>query len=155
MKLSRLVRGFALVVGLAGAASGCGPSPTYRTEMPAQEVLSLEEIGNFLRMHKKGGKPAPKSIKELAPMENGFPQAYMGLRSGAVVAYWGVEFDPTDARTVVAYEKAAPESGGQVLMRDGTTVKMTAEEFKAAPKPADGKLSTEVDPKSTKKTKGK
>ncbi|MDR3622765.1 MAG: hypothetical protein P4L85_25655 [Paludisphaera borealis] len=155
MTSSRLVHRFALIVGLAGAASGCDPSPTYRSEAPTQAVLALEEVGNFLRMHKKGGKPAPKSIKDLAPMENGFPQAYMGLQAGAVVVYWGVDFDPTDSKTVVAYEKTAPESGGEVLMRDGSTVKMTAEEFKAAPKPAEGKLSTEVDAKSAKKTASK
>ena len=84
-------------------------------------------------------------------MENGFPQAYAGLQSGALVVYWGVEFDPADSKTVVAYEKAAPESGGRVLTRDGSLHSMTAEEFKAAPKPADGKLSTEVDAKAAKK----
>ncbi|APW64087.1 hypothetical protein [Paludisphaera borealis] len=155
MTLSRLAYGFAFIVGLAVAAPGCGSSGASRSEAPTQAALALEDIDSFLRMHKKGGKPAPKSIKDLAPMENGFPQAYMGLQAGAVVVYWGVDFDPTDSKTVVAYEKTAPESGGEVLMRDGSTVKMTAEEFKAAPKPAEGKLSTEVDAKSAKKTASK
>ena len=153
MTSPRIVCGFALLIGLAVVAPGFGSSVTNRSVNPSQNDLALEDVGNFLRMHKKAQKPPPKSIKDIAPMENGYPQGYMALQAGDVVVYWGVEFDPDDSTTVVAYEKDVPESGGRVLTRNGETTKMTAEEFKAAPKPADGKLSTEVDAKADKKSK--
>jgi hypothetical protein len=150
----RFAHGLALLASLALAAPGCGGPPGTRpAEENARADLALDEVGSFLQMQHKGGKPAPKSIKDLAPMENGFPQAYTALKSGELVAYWGVDFDPSDSTTVVAYEKAVPEAGGRVLMRDGSLKSMTADEFKAATKPADGKLSTEVDAKADKKAK--
>ncbi len=52
--------------------------------------------------------------------------------------YWGVGLSDSAeaASTVLAYQKDVPEQGGEVLMQNGTAKKMTADEFKAAAKPA-------------------
>lgn len=70
---------------------------------------------------------------------------------GDVRLYWGATFDPDDSKTVLGFEKAAPESGGSVLMRDGSVVQMTAAEYQAAPKPADGVLADPPAEKSKKR----
>jgi hypothetical protein len=65
------------------------------------------------------------------------PTGYLELKSGKIIALWGARLSDGDADKVYAYEKATPESGGFVLMADGKTIKkMTAEEFKSAPKAA-------------------
>jgi hypothetical protein len=59
------------------------------------------------------------------------------IKSGDLINQWGAplsaDVGPADA--VLAYVKTVPEQGGNVLMQDGKTLnKMTADEFKAAPK---------------------
>ena len=69
----------------------------------------------------------------------GYPGAVEMLRSGQLVVQWGAPLTPEGESTdaVLAYVKAVPEQGGQVLLQDGRTIKtMTADEFKAAPKAA-------------------
>lgn len=63
------------------------------------------------------------------------------IKSGEVVVGWGALLPDTKeepgsspADEVLAYLKAAPERGGPVLMRNRTIRRMTAEEFKAAPR---------------------
>jgi len=57
---------------------------------------------------------------------------------GKYTFYWGVELDKLQAgksNTVIGYETKVPESGGNVVMADGSTQKtMTADEFKNATK---------------------
>ena len=59
-----------------------------------------------------------------------------------MLVYWGagISDEPEAASTVLAYHKDVPEKGGEVLMQNGKARKMTAEEFKAAPKPAGAKI---------------
>ncbi|AMV35963.1 hypothetical protein [Planctomyces sp. SH-PL62] len=120
---------------------GCDGAPAPRTEAPSAEVLSIEEVGQILRMYKKSGQGAPKTIKDVIPLANGYPFAVESLRKGDVVLYWGAAFDPDDSKTVLAYHKDVPTQGGEVLLRDGSAIKMTAEEFQSAPKPADGDVN--------------
>ncbi len=58
------------------------------------------------------------------------PTAFNAVKEGKYVVVWGVS--GKDSGTVLAYEKAAPEKGGAVLMADGTIKTMTADELKAA-----------------------
>lgn len=105
----------------------------------------------ILRMYKKSGQGAPKSIKDVLGMEQGRPLAVSALRSGDVLLYWGAGLDPDDSKTVLAYQKDVPEKGGEVLLRDGSAVRMTAEEFQAAPKPSDGKIAAPPAEKTKKR----
>ena len=61
------------------------------------------------------------------------------LKSGDLVVQWGAPLSAEGASsdTVLAYVKTVPEQGGYVLMQDGKSIKkMTADEFKNAPKAA-------------------
>ena len=57
--------------------------------------------------------------------------------SGDLIVQWGAPLSPEGeaAEAILAYVKTVPEQGGNVLMQDGKTIKkMTADEFKTAPK---------------------
>jgi hypothetical protein len=71
-------------------------------------------------------------------MEQGYPTGIAMLRKGDIVVNWGAGLSdaPDAASKVLAYHKDVPSRGGAVLMQDGSTRKMTAEEFQAAPKAA-------------------
>ncbi|WP_435015750.1 hypothetical protein TA3x_003301 [Tundrisphaera sp. TA3] len=63
------------------------------------------------------------------------------VRNGNIIVQWGatlpdIKEEPgqSTAPEILAYGKDVPEKGGYVLHLDRTVTKMTAEEFKAAPK---------------------
>lgn len=117
----------------SGVVAGCGGGsrgPAY-----TEAELSIEEIARIFRAFRKGKKPPPKGLKEVLGYEQGYPDAVASLRSGDVVVNWGAGLsDARDAATrVLAYRKDVPARGGEVLMQDGSTRTMTAEEFKSAP----------------------
>jgi hypothetical protein len=71
---------------------------------------------------------------------------YEALRTGSVVLRYNATLPDTDEETgqtdsneVLAYEKQVPENGGYVLLLNRSIKKMTADEFKAAPRPAGSK----------------
>jgi hypothetical protein len=80
--------------------------------------------------------------------EQGYPAAIGALRNGDLLLYWGVGLSdgPEAPGTVLAYGKEVPEKGGDVLMQDGSTKTITAEEFKSARKPPNAK--TDPGPRS-------
>ncbi|MDR3638291.1 MAG: hypothetical protein P4L84_31095 [Isosphaeraceae bacterium] len=123
-----------LIVVLAATIAGCGGGSAAAPR--SVEQLSIEQVGLLFRAYKKGQHPPPKNLKELLPLEQGYPAAVAALRQKEVVVFWGAGLaDGSEAATtVLAYHKQVPETGGEVLMRDGTARTMTAEEFKAAPK---------------------
>lgn len=134
--------GFALtlVLGSAlGLASGCGSNSAVVTEPKAKaervQESSLTQLGDLLRLHKENSGGTPAKAADLAKFERAYPLACGKLKSGEIVLLPGPSLQEGVADKVLAYEKKAPESGGHVLMQDGTTIKkMTPEEFKAAPK---------------------
>ncbi len=135
MRMARaVVFGALLVSGIAGCGQGSGRS-AGRAE--SSEQFAIGQIGQILRVYQKGQKPPPRGIKELMVLQNGYPAAIASIRDKDVLVYWNVGFaeSPDAASTVLAYQKDVPEKGGEVLMRDGTAKKMTADEFKAARKP--------------------
>lgn len=94
------------------------------------------ELFDLLKMRESesGGKPATKA-KDFARYEMLYSASYPKVRDGEIVLIYGAKIDPAKADTIIAYEKVVPESGGYVLMQDGATVKkLTADEFKSAPK---------------------
>ncbi|MCS6864452.1 MAG: hypothetical protein RMJ56_11480 [Gemmataceae bacterium] len=83
----------------------------------------------------------PQKLSDLARFEHGYPLGYAAIKSGDVVVIWGAKAAPEGevaagraGQNIIAYEKQTPTEGGLVLLENGTIKRMTAEEFKAAPK---------------------
>ena len=98
---------------------------------PEQAMIDLKAM---LELMEKEKKPMPKGVQDLAAYGPGFPAAEVFLQNGAIVYAWGTKIsqDADAATTVIAYESKTPTEGGLVMMQNGTTQTMTAEQFKAA-----------------------
>jgi hypothetical protein len=119
------------VIALVGCDSSTAPPRTH-------EEAAIKQVWQLFHSYQKRGKEAPKAIADFLPMEQNFSAALEAIRSKEVLVYWGAGFsDAADASsTLLAYHRDVPEKGGDVLMQDGTTRTMSAEDFKAAKKPA-------------------
>src|SRR5262249_48612658 len=119
---------------------GCGPTNTLPTPDQAEESR-LREVGEVLRDYQLINNRAPKSIKDLGSSSGSSPGGYELLRTGEVIVGWGATLPDTKEEPgaspsdqVLAYLKKVPQEGGPVLMLNRTTRRMSAEEFKAAPR---------------------
>jgi hypothetical protein len=131
----RLTRRDVLWSSLGLMLAGCGSQPD-NTPMPADEQ-GLRELAAVYRGFSHKNKRGPKTLKELQRKGQSYPNAFQMLKSGELIVQWGAPLSPEgeSTDTVLAYFKNAPEQGGSVLLQDGNTIKkMTADEFKAAPK---------------------
>ena len=129
----------ALLTGLFLCFSGgCHSGSAALSPDEAQEDVrkgTLREVGEMLTLYKASKKKPPAKVGDLATYEVGFQVGYLRTKEGEVVVAWGAPLKEGDSETVLAHEKRAPSEGGYVLMQDGQTVKkMTADEFKSAPK---------------------
>jgi hypothetical protein len=118
---------------LAGCAKEADNTPI------AADEQALKELAAVYRDFSKKNKRAPKTLKELQLKGQNYPNAVRMVKSGDLVVQWGAPLSPTGeaADAVLAYLKTVPDEGGSALMQDGDTIKkMTADEFKAAPKAA-------------------
>ena len=152
MSLPARLAPLVLAAFLPGCGVGGSPSggDTILTQTP------VEQVGRMLRTYQKGLKPPgkgakdrdlpvyrpgpvppPRGPKDLAPLAKGYPHAVRAIRDHEVLLFWKTDLadDPDAAGTVLAYARAVPDSGGQVLLRDGTTRTMTPDQFRAARKP--------------------
>lgn len=132
--------GLALLVGMsAGCNTSTELSPTDAED--SRHKMIMGEIGEMLKLYETDNKgKAPAKAANFSKYEAGFPTGYINVRDGIVVVYWGTKLADGVTDKIIAYEKETPNSGGYVLMQDGITVeKMTAEEFKAAPKAGEAK----------------
>jgi len=126
---------FALGVGfLAGCSSA---NRGGNVELPA-EADKLQEVNELL--HAAGASRPPAKLSDLDRQRGMFPRAYEAVKSGEVVVLWGApvkgegEMGKGGDEVVIAYDKDVPNNGGYVLLSAGTVKKMSADEFKAAPK---------------------
>jgi hypothetical protein len=81
-----------------------------------------------------GGR-APKSAEDLAPYFENSKKLLDHLKTKRIEFFYGVrlvEMTEGSSNTVLAYEKDVPTKGGFALYGDGSTKKLTAEEFKKA-----------------------
>ena len=136
-----------LAVGLAGLAlstllAGCGASAKPPTEQEqSMEAVGLQNLGEAYRtICVANGRP-PKDMREVEQASAASPAGLAGIDATNVVVFWGTTLPDTSEEPgkvpsdkILAYEKKVPEQGGYVLMLDRTVKKMTADEFKAAPK---------------------
>ena len=115
-------------------AVGCGSDRRVEPE-PPREQIALAELGNLLRTFPK----PPTKVDDFKLYADAYPIAWEAVRKGDVVVIWGVtmpgEGDAGKGTTeIVAYEKAAPTTGGFALLHNGQVKKFSAEEFKTAKK---------------------
>ena len=136
---SQVLRLSVAVIALAVLA-GCGGGSTANSNSqgptPNDGLIDLQAM---LKGLKETNQPIPKSVQELGPLDPLHPTAAAFLQNGSIAYYWGTPLDaaaPNAATTVIAHEKEAESKGGWVLMQDGNIKQMTADEFKAATKPA-------------------
>jgi hypothetical protein len=125
-----------LVLAVLLPAAGCG----RRQEQTLSNEGIVREVGDLYRMHWEQKKRAPIKAEDLRDYEPGGPTGFSALTSGTVVVLWGAKMSktPEAANTVLGYEKDVPTKGGAVVMLDGSTKTMTADEFNAAPKAKKG-----------------
>lgn len=136
----RPIRGVlaAALIAVAGSG-GCSSSPTPATPEGRKENVTNQGFDDLkqmleIRNGEGGGKPVAKP-SDFAKYERAFPTGCYKVKTGEIVFLYGAPVVAGASDKVLAYEKTAPESGGIVLMQDGTTLqKMTAQEFQAAPK---------------------
>lgn len=121
----------AAVAGCGGggggqAGPGAGGTPTGK-----EGLVSLHQL---LKAYEAQKKPAPAKIADVEKVEPVYPGAYIALVQGNIVYAWGKSLSSTGSDAVLAHEKKVPQSGGYVLMQDGTVKEMTASEFGSAKK---------------------
>lgn len=134
------IRPMIVVAAWAGLMAGCGSdTPTGGAE--PMESLALRDLGEAYRIYSINNKRPPKEAADLYVLEAAAPTGVLSLRQGDVVARWGVELPDLgeepgkgSSTEILGYEKQAPERGGFVLLVNRTVKKMSADEFKAAPK---------------------
>jgi hypothetical protein len=159
---------------LAAVAPGCGGGGHATGGDTWEDQTPVSQLGKLLKVYRKGLKPPakgakgvrvygpapvppPRGMADLQPIAKGFPLAMGALRKGDVLLYWNTDLseDPNDAATVLAFAKEAPETGGEVLLRDGSTRWMSAEAFKSAKKPegatTEDKMPIPAGPAKTKR----
>jgi hypothetical protein len=124
-----------IVLGLAAGCGSSGGGGSFEEAPDNGERYALVEVGEILRNRLLDTTTPPRSHSDIARYENAGPTAFNKIQKGEIVVLWGANPQPGAPDKVLAYERQTPQSGGFVLMQDGTTVKkMTAGEFQAAPK---------------------
>jgi hypothetical protein len=115
-------------------AVGCKGQPPIDPEIQLQKS-ELSEIHDIYKQYLKNYGRPPKQLSDLdkLPSLKASPGGLQAFQKGQYIVVWGVDIDK-EAGMVLAYEKDAPKQGGVVLLADGSVRKMSAEEFKAAPK---------------------
>jgi hypothetical protein len=115
-------------------AAGCKGQPPIDPEIQLQKS-ELTEIHEIYNQYLKTNQRPPKQLSDLdkLPSVKASPGGLQAFQKGQYIVVWGVDIDK-EPGVVLAYEKDAPKQGGVVLLADGSVKKMSAEEFKAAPK---------------------
>jgi hypothetical protein len=130
-----------LLAFAALAAVGCSKlrDAAFRQKTANDFKLLCELYGAYYAARGHG----PASVDNLEPLATGDDEAKAVLhavRDGRYVLLWGVDVHavgrtrPGMAFTVLGYEPRVPESGGFVLMVDGSVLEMKAAKFAAAQK---------------------
>lgn len=115
---------------LAALVPACGKS-TPPAPPPANPAEGLKELGDVYKYRAGQRLPPPARIEDLFDQEPSLPNAWPSIQDGRIVVVWKAGYAPGSS-DVLAYEKDAPASGGQVLLRNGTVKQMTADQFRAA-----------------------
>jgi hypothetical protein len=119
--------------------AGCGGAGSALPGEAAVHSLAFEELAALYRSRLKNNLPPPRTVKDFSTKTKGLSPVLKSVSSGNIVVIWGAGMsdDSASASRVLAYEKQTPEKSGIVLMQNGTFKKMSAEEFKDAPRAAE------------------
>jgi len=111
----------------------CACSQRRPIEPPKTNEDGLKELAEMYRYIDYSKLRVPGKAEDLNDFVDSLQNALERVKSGEIVVYWGVGYSK-DGEQILAYDKKAETDGGPVLLRNGTVKKMTAAEFKAAPK---------------------
>jgi hypothetical protein len=138
MKLPRL----ALLLTVA-VLSTVGCSKLRDAALKQKSANDLKKLCDLYGAFYSARSLGPSSVEDLEPLATGDPEAEAALeavRKGRYVLLWNVDVHaagrtrPGMAFTILGYERGVPESGGMVLMVDGSVVEMKAAKFAASQK---------------------
>jgi hypothetical protein len=133
----RSVRDCFLLTAALALSAGCESSGGGGFEPSPEngDRYALTEVGEILRNRMLNTTQPPRNPADIARYENAGPTGLGKVQKGEIVVLWGANPKDGASDQVLAYEKKTPQSGGFVLMQDGTTVKkLTPDEFRSAPK---------------------
>jgi hypothetical protein len=123
---------------LALAAAGCSSGPGGGGGKIDPGDAALQEVADLIRATSPAPNRGPGKLADFDRMEAQYPRGYQAVKSGDVVVVWGAtvagEGGGGGSDAVVAYEKKVTTDRGYVLLQNGTTREMTADQLKAAPK---------------------
>ncbi len=123
----------ASVVLAAFAVAGCKETRAPQSGVPAHLADNgLEELASVYKFMAENKEPVPRKLEDLSEHNAALPSAWGKIESGEYIVLWGAGY--SSSGNVLAYEKKAPESGGLVLLQNGTVKEMTAAEFRSAAK---------------------
>jgi hypothetical protein len=137
----KAVRVAPLLVLAVLAAAGC--NKLRDTAVKQKTANDLKRLCDLYGAYYSARGRGPASVEDLAPLATGDAEAQAVLadvRGGRYVLLWGVDVHavgrtrPGMAFTVLGYERDVPQSGGMVLMVDGSVLDMKPAKFAAAPK---------------------
>src|SRR5438309_68144 len=110
-----------VVAAGVGPAAGCTSTSTAGA-IDRERREAMEEIGQMLKTLADDGRKPPARLADLEAVEPYLPTAGARIRSGEVVYVWGAGY-AAGSTQLVAWETAAPESGGYALQQDGAVKK--------------------------------
>lgn len=131
-----LITRLASYVILAIALVGCSSGTTNEAIAPTN-ADALKDVANMIRDYTSANNRPPAKAADVAGYRSLYHIGHKAIESGDVVVLWGAKVAGEGGgggETIIAYEKATPDSGGSVLLENGTVKQMTAAEFSAAPK---------------------
>jgi hypothetical protein len=130
-----------LVMLAAVAAAGC--TKLRDAALKQKTANDLKKLCDLYGAYYSARGHGPESLSDLEPLATGDAEAEAVLeavRKGRYVLLWGVDVHavgktrPGMAFTILGYQREVPESGGMVVMVDGSVVEMKAAKFAASPK---------------------
>jgi hypothetical protein len=118
-------------------SAGCGKQepPTGDSETLARQS-DLAEIYDLYAVYSKMNQRPPQKLADVlltGEAENANPRGVRVLQAEEYVVTWGTDVNK-QPEAVLAYQKTTATTGGWVLLGNGKTKQMTADEFKAAKK---------------------
>ncbi len=134
--MRQAARAVLMAVALLSLLVGCGGSGPAIEPAPPPQIRIFDEFYQAYRLYLDQNKRPPSGPADLHPYTPGFPLASIVMNQEKHVVLWGAnpEFVPEPANTVLAYETVTPDSGGWVLMADGSPKQLSAAEFQATRK---------------------